>query len=274
MKSFLPIPLAGLFVFLMGGCAGAQSVPANTATETQAPLDPKQYILVATGDLPIVLSAPHGGEVVIPGIPERAFGENDLDVNTLQLAIFIQAELASLTGGKKAHLVAARVSRSYVDLNRASSRAYESEVVAPIYKAYHDALFAAVKEAKALAGPNTLFIDIHGQSADVTKVFRGTQDGQTGDLSMLCRTNAPGLIATMGLNKLIVEPSTTHGYEASAFLGGFIVRTYGLHGVGGINAIQLEFGRDYRENSEAITKTVRAVATALVAYLKTINSAQ
>ncbi len=265
-------PTAALLALALNSAAGAQTGSLGVILPAPGPVEVKAFVLVEQGDLPIVLSAPHGGEVAMAGIPERQSGANDLDENTLQLALAIQKEFTTLTGGKKAYLVAGLVSRRYVDFNRAAGRAYESDAVAPVYEAYHAALNSAVKEAKDRVGTKALLIDIHGQSADVTKVYRGTQDGQTADLALVCLSTPAGLIATMEQKGLPVHPGTASGWEPADYNGGYIVRTSGLKGRGGINAVQFEFGHDFRGDEATTAKAARAFAEALVAYLKTLQS--
>lgn len=267
MKPFAPI--AALLAFALNGTGYAQTNSPGVSSPKPVPLDLEVFVLVESGDLPIVLSAPHGGEAAMIGIAERTFGTDDLDENTLELAMAIQKEFTTLTGGKKAYLVAARVSRRYVDFNRAASQAYESDAVASVYNAYHEALRSAIKEAKGKVGSTALLIDIHGQSDDVTKVYRGTQDGQTADLTLICQRTPAGLISTMEQKGLPVRSNTISEKEPHDYNGGYIVRTSGLKGRGGINAVQFEFGHDFRDDDAAIAKAAKAFAEALVAYLDT-----
>ena len=62
-----------------------------------------------------------------------------------------------------------------------------------------------------------------------------------------------------------MHPDPHDGKEQSGFTGGYIVQTYGSHQGFGIDAIQLEFGADYR-NAEARAKTAAALADALAEY--------
>ncbi len=213
-------PTAALLALALSSAAGAQTSSSGPALRTPGSLDVKALVLVESGDLPIVLSAPHGGEVEMTGIPERRFGTHDLDENTLQLALAIQKELSAITGGRKAHLVAGLISRHYVDFNRAAGQAYEVEAVAPVYDRYHEALRSAIQAAKDKAGTKALLIDIHGQSDNVAKVYRGTQDGQTADLPLLCQDAPAGLIATMMQQGLPVHPDSIAGTEPADYNGG------------------------------------------------------
>ena len=91
--------------------------------------------LVATqeGTLPIILSAPHGGDQPVPGVPERK-GEGLIkgpsgfftgrDVGTEQLC-YEAAKAIEAKMGKKPYYVVARFHRKFIDPNRPADIAYE-----------------------------------------------------------------------------------------------------------------------------------------------------
>ena len=62
-----------------------------------------------------------------------------------------------------------------------------------------------------------------------------------------------------------VHPDPLDGREQAAFRGGYIVQTYGSHQGFGIDAIQLEFGADYRAKN-AREKTATTLADAIAEY--------
>ncbi len=235
-------------------------------TQPTAPaLDPAPYLTIETGTLPVVLSAPHGGTTAVAGVPARQSGTTVLDTNTYQLAAAIQTALVSRTG-RRAHLVASLASRSYVDFNRSASEAYETAAVAPLYEAYHAAVRAAVSTARAQAPTGALLVDIHGQGTDAAVVFRGTRAGLTASLPMLYAPTGGFLTRLMAL-WVDVSPATANGSENPSFDGGHIVATYGLAGSGGIGAVQLEFGLNYRQ-AVALETTAGRVAEAIVEHLR------
>jgi N-formylglutamate amidohydrolase len=248
--------------------AGGGGSAASSAGGSGGALDPANYLTIEAGALPLVLSAPHGGEKAIPGVPVRTSPDavTDLDYATHELTTGIQAELFSRTG-KKAYLVAALASRKYIDFNRAPAEAYESPVAAPIYEAYQAALGSAVAAAKAAGGAAALLVDVHGQSADVTLVFRGTREGQTAKLPALYATPKGFLTLLLG-GGVKVSPATAQSAEDPDFNGGYIVATYGLKSPAGIDAVQLEFGYDYRKSVKVVKGTASKVTDALIGHLQ------
>ncbi|MBK8791619.1 MAG: N-formylglutamate amidohydrolase [Holophaga sp.] len=245
---------------LLAGCGGGTATQAPPPPE---PIDPALYLTLETGTLPIIISAPHGGTTDLPGVPVRTSGTTVLDTNTYELALAIQQHLVALTG-HRAHLIAARASRKYVDFNRSASEAYQSANVAPLYQAYQNALVSAV--ALARTSERALLVDVHGQSFDVHVVFRGTRDGQTADLPMLYTSGR--FLERLVTSGMALNPTTAGGTESPDFNGGYIVATYGKLSASGINSVQLEFGYDFRATSADLEATATAVATALVAHLQ------
>jgi len=250
------LPLLVLF-----GCGGgSEALPATTAIPA---LEPAQYLIVETGILPVILSAPHGGTLEPSGIPIRLQGTTVLDTNTLELVEAIQQRL-QVRGGGKATLVAAKVSRKYVDFNRIASEAYENSALVTLYQTYHGALRSAVNNLNTSG--KALLVDIHGQSQDVSVVFRGTRNGQTAGLVSLCGSG--GFLNALAVEGLALNPNNATDSESPNFNGGHIVATYGKNNADGIHAIQLEFGYTYRENATALNATADRIAAAIITHLQ------
>ena len=71
-----------------------------------------------------------------------------------------------------------------------------------------------------------------------------------------------GLMKTQGWT---VFPDPYNGREQSGFTGGFIVKTYGSHQAMGIDAMQLEFGAEYRTKGNR-KKIAEQLANAIEEY--------
>jgi N-formylglutamate amidohydrolase len=256
---------------LMGACGGGSAggttpVPTPTPTPTPTPLDPNDFIRIEIGTLPVVISAPHGGQTVIPGIAERSSGTTVLDTNTFQVASAIQARLLVLTG-KRAHLVAAIASRKYVDFNRSAELAYEDVRVKPVYDRYYSALRSAVDASRVQAPAAAVLIDLHGQGEAATITYRGTRNGLTAS-NVVFYTMPDGLITSMNASALGVNPGVVAGVEHSSFTGGNLVQAFGHTSANGINSIQLEFGYSFRSSASVATETGNKMAVAIVAHLR------
>lgn len=249
-----------------------------TATTAQS----SDLLLVESGELPIILTAPHGGEQDVPGCTVRTpVGSrfvNRPDQHTDRLARGIADELRRLTG-KSPYLVMARFHRKFIDANRTAAEAYGDPGCAAVYDAYHAAIRGLVDEIRAKHAHAMLF-DIHGQSAHPDSILRGTHYG-TAVARLLARAGAPaitgpdsvfGRFAAMGYRIVpLNNTAPTDRVEAKGYAGGYTVALYGSKHQQGIDAMQLEFGRDLRAQTLIATTandTAQAIAAFYGRYLK------
>ncbi|MEA2111510.1 MAG: hypothetical protein U9P71_05625 [Campylobacterota bacterium] len=122
----------------------------------------KNHIRYYEGDIPIILSVPHGGEVSPDDINNRSSGVFDLDDFTLELTEDIMSEFYRQTK-KTPYAVIGEISRRKVDLNRHRAVAYEDERAKVIYDEFHHFIQKSKKEVDKKFSKG-LYIDIHGQS--------------------------------------------------------------------------------------------------------------
>lgn len=240
--------------------------------------DGENLVTVATGELPIVLSAPHGGRRAIPNVPERQGGDDvrrfvdRADDGTDRLADAL-AEAIEERVGKRPYVVVARFHRKYVDANRPARDAYETPAAKPVYDAYHRALDRARADVIERWGRGVL-IDLHGQAAEPRAIFRGTQNGETtkhlvnrfGRESLIGRSSVLGQLARQGV--AVIPAVGTPDREHPAYDGGHIVQTYGSSNSGTLDAIQLELGRELRVPQRARVETADKLAIAITAFAK------
>jgi N-formylglutamate amidohydrolase len=246
--------------------------------------EPADLVLVQQGTLPILLTAPHGGRMAVPGVMPRAIAPRPpedtsfvttVDPETDRLALGIAARIKALTQGD-VYLVVARFDRKYIDANRAPGIAFDQAAAQPYYDAYHAAIRRFVDEIRA-RHPHGLLIDVHGQAKIPDGLARGTIDGRS-IRQLLARAGAAAMTGPNGLfgqlerNGFRVVPDNAVPFagrtEDPRFNGGYTVDRYGSHGARGIDAVQCEFGADYRRKA-AMDRTIEGAARAIVAFRET-----
>ncbi len=224
------------------------------------------------GELPIVLTAPHGGKQRIPGVQDRESGVTTRDMATYEVALGVAEEIEERLG-KRPYLVAALFHRSSADANREATAAYEDEDAEPHYEAYHDAVLEAVSEVRKRWPERGLLLDLHGQ-ASFEGIHRGTKNGRTvrrlvkrigeeafvGPEGLLGRMSAAGYEVFPPVGKPFGEPD-----EDARFNGGFTVQAYS-DDEKGIDAIQLEFGPKLRTDEQRRRALVKDLAAAIVGF--------
>ncbi len=81
-----------------------------------------KFVVARRGTAPILLAAPHGGRAQLQ-CPRRRHGTTTKDKRTFQLTEELEAALSKT--GLKPHVVLFKVSRKFVDANRAKADALE-----------------------------------------------------------------------------------------------------------------------------------------------------
>jgi hypothetical protein len=254
------------------------------------------YVEYHPGDLPIVLSAPHGGDLRPPEIPRRPGGVTVQDRETLDLARRIAAALEDLTGGSP-HLVIMNLHRQGVDANReVAEAAYGQPHAERAWHEYHGWIEAASRIAAAAHG-RALYVDVHGHGHAIQRVELGylltssdlnrsdnDLDGpdatsrssirslvESGDrtLSEVVRgeTSLGELLERRGVRALPSARDPAPGGDPY-FSGGYSTVRHGSRGGGPVDGIQLEVHRGARRTEPAREEFARAFADAVLEFLE------
>ena len=251
-------------------------VLADPPLPTSSPL-----VSVTAGEISVVVVAAHGGQSAVPGVPERTGTdlrtgrkaeqfETVLDSQTAELTEAISDEF-HLRTGKRPYVVIARFSRRFIDASRPLEDALEHAAAEPFFKAFHLAIRQSVDHARAKFGGGRLY-DIHGQGSNREVVYRGTRSRLT--LRSLLETHGEAaLTGPKGWQTQLESrgwtfiPAASDMSRETKFNGGYIVQTYGSHQEGGIDAIQLEFGMNYRRAADR-KKTAAALVDVTLRWLE------
>jgi N-formylglutamate amidohydrolase len=270
LRIALPLFVASL---LAGPLLHADDAPAgfHPAEQYRARL-----ITVEIGALPVILTVPHGGSEPIPGVPERT-GENadkftaTRDVRTIELAQSL-ADAIEQELGSRPYTIAAGFSRKYLDVNRRAQDAFEDEDARGCYEAYHHAVRASVDDVHR-RWKHGLLLDVHGQGQKPDMIWRGTEDG----LAVRKLRDRHGWEPLTGLHGFFgvladrgypIFPAAPEDSERP-LNGGYTLETYGSHQPRGIDAIQVEVGRDFRTNATIREKLARDLAAAANSVYRT-----
>ena len=264
-----------LFTSVVLLCNAAPVCAQDKSSITVAEVN--SLILAQAGDLPIILSAPHGGNKEVPGVLERtgaglATGPSGFfagrDSGTEELANEVAVAITKRFG-KSPYVVISKVHRKFLDPNRPADIAFEDPKIKPFYDHYHDSLLKYCRDVVDRFQVGVL-IDLHGQGTRRDTVFRGTKNGLTvthlrDTFGESAHHGSNSLFGILGARGWTVHPSTPDEKEQSGFTGGFIVQSFGSHKAQPVDAMQLEFGAEYRVASRR-AKTAEVLADALAEY--------
>ncbi|MFK7750201.1 MAG: immunoglobulin-like domain-containing protein [Kordia sp.] len=200
----------------------AQTPGVSTFYE-QTTGDSRNYIEYIPGNLPIIISAPHGGVQqsgqTIGGIfypdndsslPDRSCGTNERDDNTDILVREIQKEIFELTGCY-AHVIINNLHRSKLDPNREINEATCGNAnAADHWNAFHGYIDQASASIEANWGKG-LYIDLHGQSHSVPRIEAG-YNITSGELNT-ANLNASDIINKSTIRNLINDNLSNLSHE-------------------------------------------------------------
>jgi hypothetical protein len=172
----------GILVILGAvGCGGAPSSDAPTAptipttpTTPTAPLPVADWVEGIDGQIPLVIIAPHGGDLAPAELPDRACSGcvtgNDLNTQALARAI---SDAFSGRIGKRPYLVINRLHRRKFDANRDLQEATAGYTpLAPMWSRFQGEVDSAKVRAQRLH-PRVLVIDLHGHGHAIQRLELG-----------------------------------------------------------------------------------------------------
>lgn len=250
------------------------------------------YIEYIAGELPVILSAPHGGSLRPAEIPDRTYGTTITDLNTGDLARAADSALVRLTG-KHAHVVIVHLHRVKLDANRDLAEGAQGDAEAALaWEEFHRFLTDA-KSAVNQRSLGGLYIDLHGHGHTIQRLELGylldSEELRQPDDSLDSRSTYEEVssIRTLSVRsplsfaELLRGPSSlgalleAQGFPAvpshatpdpgdeEYFAGGFNTVMHGCRGGGTICGVQIESNRIGVRDTEG-NRAAFAVALARV----------
>lgn len=256
------------------------------------------YIEYIAGDIPLIISAPHGGMLNPKEIPDRKHGEPVMDSNVDLLARDIDKAVFSLLGHHP-HVIICNLKRAKLDCNREVNEAAEGNPLAE--KSWHEFQnFIRLAETNVVRNfGKGFYIDLHGQSHPIKRVELGyclssrqltKQDeklnspriirrttianlGRTSNFpfsQILRGTNSLGtLLARRGFPAVPSSDMPNPGVENQFFDGGYNARQHGSYFGGTIDGVQMETNfNGIRDTEENRARFAKALVEALDIYFR------
>ena len=266
-----------------------------------------RYVEYIAGNMPIIISAPHGGVVIPSIIPDRTASTCFNDPNyTTAYDTYTQEVVRSLDTsmlnyiGCRPHTIICRVARTKVDCNRSIDYGACGDTTAQkIWNDFHKYIGAARDFVNSTA-TRGLYIDFHGQGHSVQRLEIGygasETDLQKSDAYLNTtsiktnssiqymsnnnyhnQTHAQMLRGQYAFGTMMADagypsvPSLQDPYPLVGqpyFDGGYNIRRYGTADSGYIDAIQIESNRtNVRDNYANIKVFTDTLARVIVRYL-------
>lgn len=250
------------------------------------------YVEFIPGDLPVILSAPHGGDMTPAEIPDRTWGTLVTDTNSRETILAVRDAFVERTGSAP-HVVISHLKRTKLDPNREIDEAAQGSPFAEnAWREFHHFIEVAEGAVVTESGGG-LYLDLHGHGHPNNWVELGyllsasdlaqpddVLDGSTFvdksairalardveiPFSQLLRgpTSFGGRLAAMGVRS-VPSPDDPSPGTAAYFSGGYNTRRHGSRTAGRVvSGIQLELPRpgirDTEENRRVFAARLAAV---------------
>ncbi|MCD6090805.1 MAG: T9SS type A sorting domain-containing protein [Bacteroidales bacterium] len=272
INKLLIIALQVIFSLLLYFNSSAQTyIPGNSYYGRN------NYIEYLPGNLPLIISIPHGGALTPTEIPDRTCGKTVTDSYTTELGMEIRDAIFNETGYYP-HLIINHLKRKKLDPNREVNEATCGNELANIaWNEFHDFIGSAKTIVKNCSGKG-LLIDLHGHGHTIQRLELGylltaTQlrnsdtnlDTPDNENTVSIRNLVSSNLTNSSLSELLrgfyslgtmfeekgfpSVPSIDNPYPLvgqSYFSGGYNTKTHGSLSEGTIDAIQIECNHDVR----------------------------
>lgn len=233
----------------------------------------ENYIEYIKGNLPIIISVAHGGDLNPEDILDRQSGIKCVDKKTIEIVRLLNQEFINLCQANlnlkiKPSLIISKVSRSKVDLNRPQKESFnhKSELAKEIYQFYHRTIKKDIK-FKIKSHGKSLLIDIHGFEKNMKP--EGFRDVDivlgTNNLKSLFDYEIPKHNWDKNIRGAIIERfialnipiAPGHPRRKEYVLkGGYITKLYGASNFQDSKAIQIEFSDKIRLNNSDLRNEI------------------
>lgn len=174
-------------IVVAAGCGSSSSSTPSTPTTPTTPGTPgtsicgtagvscfgtSNYIEYIPGDLPVVVSVPHGGALTPANIPDRTVGTTATDLNTIPLGQAVSAAFTAATG-RAPHVVIVHLRRTKLDANREVVEAAQGNAdAARAWNEYHAFIELAMSTVRQRYGTG-FYMDLHGHGHAVPRLELG-----------------------------------------------------------------------------------------------------
>ena len=161
-----------------GGASSSASlevwVPANVASYQPGTsyFGRQSYVEYIPGELPVILSAPHGGSLTPSEITDRTDGTTVTDTNSKETLLAVRTALLERTG-KAPHVVISHLRRTKLDPNREIVEAAQGNPFAEnAWEEFHAYIEVASATVTKTYGSG-FYIDLHGHGHAIARAELG-----------------------------------------------------------------------------------------------------
>lgn len=253
-----------------------------------------KYTEYIAGNLPLVISVPHDGEMMPEFIPDRKKGGAGRDFGTLEIALEMIKGIKEKTG-KYPHVIIMHLARKKLDANREENEAAQENLIAlETWEEYHGYIESALIQAEREYGMG-FFIDFHGQRHPEGRIEIGycldnelimLPDEDLDSEEIMERSSikkmseqlkikhselirgGKSLGAILDKYRVKSTPSPSDPFPGlkNYFSGGYTTTRHAVMSEGNVSGLQIELNEELREQRN-VKATAEMLVDALLEYL-------
>jgi hypothetical protein len=260
-----------------------------------------QFVEYIAGNSPYIVSAPHGGSLTPPEIPDRTSGETVTDSNTREL-VRAMGTAVFAREGRYPHIIICHLRRTKLDVNRDLGEALEGSNPYAIqaWKEFQSFIDTAKQTVVQQFGKG-FYVDVHGHGHEIQRLelgyllsssalalgdntlnsnsFYGSSSSIRSMIAGTGTTFAQLLRGPHSLGTLLEErgfpsvPSQNQPNPGTApyFSGGYNTQRHGSAGGGPISGVQIECNfTGVRDTEQSWLRFADAFAGAIRLYTSTM----
>jgi N-formylglutamate amidohydrolase len=261
--------------------------------------DWNDYIIFREGNIPLLLVAPHGGDLKPQWIENRDCDGAVITQDQYTLGIALQIENELKKRAYQPYVVFAKIHRVKVDLNRSLETSHcEDDGSNDLWREFHQQI-ESYRNKIIQKYSRGLLIDIHGHGHPNQRIELGyllssdqlrslSTNGSLGNSLTSINSLVNNHPENISLNELIIGENSLGSLLSSAgfpsvpstqdpapnlgdpfFSGGSNTKLYGSRNRSGVDAIQLELNRqNLRQESEDRIRFSKNFAAVILSYLQ------
>ncbi|MDX9929655.1 MAG: hypothetical protein RBS37_07370 [Bacteroidales bacterium] len=277
-------------------------LPAQQLQQAGNSTPVKPYIEYLPGELPLIISIPHGGYLIPDEIPDRPCTDcaKNQDIYTLEIGLRLREEIYLRTGSYP-HVIISHLHRTRLDPNRNITEAASGNSLAEeAWHEFHNLIDSARNRVARDFGKG-LYIDLHGHRHELKRteigyLFTGEElqlDDEMLDFETFVEYSSIRNLVAVNVNRIshtgLLRGESSlgamfekHGYPAVPspvnpfpktnepyFPGGYDTRRHGSSSGGTIDGIQIELDLELRSDETRRNIFAADLADILISYITT-----
>ena len=161
-----------LLALILGSALSAQPSFSQPYEPGESYFGRNNYVEYLPGNLPLIFSAPHGGDMTPTEIPDRTYGATVTDGGTREIVLAIRAHMFAATG-LYPHVVISHLKRTKLDPNREIVEAAQRDIWAETAWTEYHTFIEIASDSVVSQFEQGVYVDMHGHGHAINRLELG-----------------------------------------------------------------------------------------------------